>query len=625
MEAYRETFEKVFKDHLNQVEQLIARHTKDPDEQMDLTQEVFIRAYSAFSQFRGEANVGTWLHRIAVNVCMNAARLRKRRREEPLEDLEPLDGFEGLHDVVEDLAHAERQRMMKQAMRLLSAEQLIVLTLRFSDQLSVPEIAEVVGAPVDTVKSRLKAALSKVQSAVGHLESDLTVARGEGPETTKAVSLDDAAAIHQAGGRIYHNLGSLYLRKGLIEAALKEWGKAQQAAPDFLDAYLASAQQYIETSRPRKAVEVLETAVGKIQSADLHTDLGRLYIDLGDIEDGFEHAMRAIDLDPASPDAHYQAGRAYYQRAQIEDALRSLSVASAKPDDATQSNWRRSANHFERAIQLKPDFVRATAELSQSYFRDGMPEQAERVAQRALGMAGDDEFVLHSAGWVHYRVGKLELAERYLRHSVSQKATAYKLSLLGIVYLAMDRCEEAYVAFTEGLNYAGDSKARGQLYANLAASAIELDRFEEAADAAEAALKLDPEQIHARCNLSLAYLEIGTNPHVVVKLCREGLQKSPAHRCFHQFLGEAHLRLGDYEEALPEAAVAVELEPDRAKLWFLKARILEKLGRAREALNDLRMALILDPNHEGAQAMLQRLSPVEDSVDAQTPTPPALG
>ena len=95
MEAYREAFEKVFRDHLTQVEQLIARHTKDPDERMDLTQEVFIRAYSAFSQFRGEANVGTWLHRITVNVCTNAARSRKRRREEPLENLEPLDGFEG--------------------------------------------------------------------------------------------------------------------------------------------------------------------------------------------------------------------------------------------------------------------------------------------------------------------------------------------------------------------------------------------------------------------------------------------------------------------------------------------------------------------------------------------------
>jgi RNA polymerase sigma-70 factor (ECF subfamily) len=624
MEAYREAFEKVFRDHLTQVEQLIARHTKDPDERMDLTQEVFIRAYSAFSQFRGEANVGTWLHRITVNVCTNAARSRKRRREEPLENLEPLDGFEGLYDVVEDLAHSERQRMMKRAMRLLSAEQLVVLTLRFSDQLTVPEIAEVVGVPVDTVKSRLKAALSKVQSAVGYLESDLAVIRGGEQDNPEAVSLDEMSATQEAAGRIYHNLGSLYLRKGLIEAALKEWRKAQKVAPHFLDAYLASAQQYIETSRPRKAVEVLETAVGKIQSADLHTDLGRLYLDLGDIEDGFEHATRAIDLDPNSPDAHFQVGRAYSRRAELQEALRSLSVASQGPEDAAQTNWRRSARHYERAIELRPGFFRATAALSQSYYLDGMPEQAERAARQAVDAAGDDEFVLHTAGWVHYKTGKLELAERYLRHSISQKATAYKLSLLGLVYLAMDRCEEAYVAFTEGLNYAGDNRARGQLYANLAASAIELGRFEEAADAAEAAIRLDPGQIHARCNLSHAYLEMGTNPHVVVKLCREGLQKSPAHRCFHQFLGEAHLRLGDYEEALAEAAIAVELEPDRAKLWFLKARILDKLGRAGEAQNDLRMVLGLDPSHEGAQVMLRRLLPVEDNKDAQTPTPPAL-
>lgn len=603
MEAQSYSFEQIFQDHLSQVERLIARHTKDPDERMDLVQEVFIRAYSAFSQFRGEASVGTWLHRIAINVCSNAARSRERRHEEVLDDLDQFAGFESLQDVVDDLAHHERQVMLKQALRSLSAEQLIVLSLRYSDQLTLPEIAEVVGSPVDTVKSRLRSALDKIQSTAAFLSLPAARQSDEDADEPPA-SLDGLIVQGERGGKLYHNLGSMYLRKGLIEAALGEWSKAQQVAPTFLDSYLAAAQQYVETDRPRKAVETLEAAVSQIQSPALHTDLARLYLDLGDLEEGSQHSLRALDLDPRSPLAHYEAGRAYFKRAELQEAMRALRVNGSPPEDPVASDWRRSANHFEQAVLLRPDFFPAGSFLSQAYFRGGMPDRAEHTMSETVARAGDDEFVLHQAGHLHYKAGQLDLAERYLRRSISQKATADKLSLLGIIYLAEGRNEEAYVAFSEGLVHVRDKRPEAQLSANLAATAVILGKYDSAIRAAERALELDPEQIHARCNLSEAYLAQGINTLKVVKLCRDGLAKSPNHRCFHRHLAEACLRMGDYEEALEEATIAVELEPEIAQRWVLRARILLKLERAGEARADLEAAMKLDPEDSDAGGLL---------------------
>ena len=609
MEAQREIFEDVFQEHLREVQRLIALHTRDPEDRLDLTQEVFIRAYSAFSQFRGESSVSTWLYRIAINVCANAARSRERHHEQPLADDDPHDYPDGLREVVDDLAHAEEQKMLKQALRSLSAEQLLALSLRFSDQLSLPEIAEVVGAPVDTVKSRLRTALDRIQGTLAYLHVD--VARNQRvPLFDEAfdVSLDRMSVEGEKGAKIYHSLGSLYLRKGLIEAALMEWRKAQEVDPTFVDAYLASARQYVSMDDPRRAVDTLETAVGKVQSSDLHTTLAQLYVDFGDIHEGMTHSQRAIELDPDSAEAHYAAGRAYCKGAELQEALRSLLVnGGAAPESSVEASWRRSASHFEQAIRLKPEFARAKSSLALAYMMDSMPGRAIRQIRAAAESSPKDDLVLHQASWIHYRAGKLALAERYLRDSVGIKASAEKLGLLGLVYLASNRCEEAFVALNEALSLATDKKARAQIYANLAATAVRLERPEEAIEAAEAALELDANQVHARCNMAEAHLKSGDDLQKVVDVCREGLRLSPGHVCFHHLLAEALFRLERFEEALQEATTAIELEPGACARWLLRAGILTKLDRPEAARRDLCAALDLDPRNEEAAKALEGL------------------
>lgn len=590
MEAQRHTFERVFQDHLGEIQRLIALHTEDLEDRLDLTQEVFIRAYSAFSQFRGESGAGTWLYRIALNVCANAARTRSRRPETMAPNPQVIAYPESLHDIVEDLAHAEEQRMLKRALRLVPAEQLVVVSLRFSDGLTLPEIAEVVGAPVETVKSRLKAALEKIQSTISYL--NVLQAGGAAVfEEAGERDLEGVLAPGEEGGKIYHSLGSLYLRKGLIEAALAEWRRAQKVAPTFIDPYLATAEQYVRMDQPAKAVEALESAVGQIQSSDLHSALAQLYLDMGDIDYGMRHSMRAIDLGPASPEANFAAGRAYYKQAQLQDALRSLSDTQAA--GPVEANWRKAASYLRQAIRLNPAFARAASFLAVTDLMNKQPGRAFEDAEAAVKVAEADEFVLHQTSWVHYHLRRFELAERYLRHSISLKATAEKLSLLGVMYMAQDRYEEAFLALNEAVELGADKKAKSRMWSNLAAAALRLGNIEKAVEACEEALRLDPERIHARCNLAEAYLRQQADPEQVVRLCREGLELDPEHICFHHLLAEALLRQEMLDDALAEADLALQLQPDRPERLELRAKVLSKLGRRTEADQDLECADLL--------------------------------
>ena len=76
----REAFERLYRTHLNRVFAVCARMVNERSHAEELTQDVFVRAWDKLSQFRGEAAFGTWLHRLAVNVVLNARKSEGRSR-----------------------------------------------------------------------------------------------------------------------------------------------------------------------------------------------------------------------------------------------------------------------------------------------------------------------------------------------------------------------------------------------------------------------------------------------------------------------------------------------------------------------------------------------------------------
>ncbi|MEP6618181.1 MAG: sigma-70 family RNA polymerase sigma factor [bacterium] len=72
-------FEELYRAHAGRVYALCLRLTADSAQARELTQDVFVRAWQALPEFRGEANITTWLHRIAVNAMLMKRRSDRRR------------------------------------------------------------------------------------------------------------------------------------------------------------------------------------------------------------------------------------------------------------------------------------------------------------------------------------------------------------------------------------------------------------------------------------------------------------------------------------------------------------------------------------------------------------------
>lgn len=92
----RQAFEALYRVHVNRVYALCVRMTNDRTAAEELTQDVFVRAWQKLSLFRGDSAFGTWLHRLAVNVVLNARKTEGRDRKrfgakDTEEDEEPFD------------------------------------------------------------------------------------------------------------------------------------------------------------------------------------------------------------------------------------------------------------------------------------------------------------------------------------------------------------------------------------------------------------------------------------------------------------------------------------------------------------------------------------------------------
>ncbi len=137
------------------------------DDARDACQEAFIAAYRNLKNFRGEAKVSSWLHRIAVNQCLTTKRRQKTRAEDFL-DAE--DGAEDRAFVASPhlspartTEKAERMTLVRQAVGALPSELRQVIVMKEFEEMTFLEISETLELPLSTVKSRLYTALKQLR------------------------------------------------------------------------------------------------------------------------------------------------------------------------------------------------------------------------------------------------------------------------------------------------------------------------------------------------------------------------------------------------------------------------------------------------------------------------------
>lgn len=152
-------FDLLVRKHQHRIAALIGRYVSDWSEVQDVAQETFIRAYRALGNFRGDAQFYTWLHRIAVNTAKN--HLVAHNRRPPTDDIDDAEHFDSgirLRDSDTPERELMRQQLEQTVMRAVEAlpeELRVAINLREVDGLSYDEIAERMGCPIGTVRSRI--------------------------------------------------------------------------------------------------------------------------------------------------------------------------------------------------------------------------------------------------------------------------------------------------------------------------------------------------------------------------------------------------------------------------------------------------------------------------------------
>jgi RNA polymerase sigma-70 factor (ECF subfamily) len=131
----------------------------------DLAQDVFIKSYSALKGFRREADFGTWLHRITVNMYLNYKKKNSRMNILYIDDPVKTDNGEisreiadSSADPLQEVEEKEDRSAVRQALDSLSPEHKAVLVLREIEGYSYEEIAQITQSSLGTVKSRMNRA-----------------------------------------------------------------------------------------------------------------------------------------------------------------------------------------------------------------------------------------------------------------------------------------------------------------------------------------------------------------------------------------------------------------------------------------------------------------------------------
>ncbi len=148
-------FRALFARHKSDVARLVYRMLNAPADLDDVVQEVFVQVFRSLKDFRGQSKFSTWLHRVTVNVVLmhrRSARSRPVLTEELPGELVADDG-QTLPD--EDVERLERMRAFQRLLARLADKKRVVFVLHELEGMTPAQIAEVVGAPVLTVRTRL--------------------------------------------------------------------------------------------------------------------------------------------------------------------------------------------------------------------------------------------------------------------------------------------------------------------------------------------------------------------------------------------------------------------------------------------------------------------------------------
>ncbi len=167
--GHPDAFTEIVRRHRDRLWAVALKTTGDPEDAADALQDALISAYRRASQFRGDSQVTTWLHRIVVNACLDRMRRRTTRPTVPL----PVEEETGipLPDPEDRIARRELQIDIASALAELPEDQREAVALVDIEGWSVEQAALMLGCPAGTVKSRCSRGRAKLAKRLAYLRN----------------------------------------------------------------------------------------------------------------------------------------------------------------------------------------------------------------------------------------------------------------------------------------------------------------------------------------------------------------------------------------------------------------------------------------------------------------------
>ena len=157
-------FDELVRHYQRPIYQLAYRYLRSEADAKDLTQRTFLKVYGALPRFRAEASFRTWIYRIAINLCLNE--LRDRRRGEASDRPDIIDQATAPAPDIESLDEQARGAWLRRAIASLPPKQRMVLELRIYDELPFREVAELVGSTENAAKVNFHHAVKRLRALV---------------------------------------------------------------------------------------------------------------------------------------------------------------------------------------------------------------------------------------------------------------------------------------------------------------------------------------------------------------------------------------------------------------------------------------------------------------------------
>lgn len=134
---------------------LSIRIVKNKEEAEEISQDVFVKAYTNLRNFKGDSKFSTWIYRIGYYASLDVLKKNKRTiNSENIDDVKDVNVC-AIQDVLTNLENEERKKVINDAILRLNEEERVILTLFYFEEMSIKEISKVVNLSLDNVKVKL--------------------------------------------------------------------------------------------------------------------------------------------------------------------------------------------------------------------------------------------------------------------------------------------------------------------------------------------------------------------------------------------------------------------------------------------------------------------------------------